>query len=228
MRIIINNLAWNIFAARKSLILRAISLRNIAIVFAAGWIATLIPAWVYHFPSLWAWGYISAILLCAAGLSGHYSHKRRFTTLPLIYCASLISLATLLDSWLLAPDLILSQCRSGTNKLSILEHMTAHVQWFPITTLSMIGFIWMHNIKPDSRTWYLSNIGRSMLMLFLMGVAMSGLESLARAMQKPMSIDAMVSGMVSGMALYHITLNMAPAVIISVRVAVKNFIRLSE
>lgn len=127
---------------------------------------------------------------------------------PLVLCVVLVSGAVMLDFGRMAPYLILSQCRAEIGGSNVVGEMAMHAQWFPFTTVVMVGLIWPTCTVQKLRAQFPIYVLRSLFMLLLMGVTMSVFGALARALQQPLTADAMVSAMVSAMAFYHLTLNL--------------------
>lgn len=200
---------------------------HVLLTFFLGWIATLVPLWQHQVPTFWLWGALSGGALASTVWVASRSAPQS-PVLLVAGCAALISFATLFDFWRMPPAFILAQCRadaSGGLAADIVRHVKTHWTWFFGTNIAMLTWIWImphlplpapglgierrHHasfrarVDQFLRRRLLQRLALSALMVASMALTMTMFESLARAMQRPMSADGLASAMLSGMALYH-------------------------
>ena len=202
---------------------------GLSLLFFFSWLATLLPLMPHRMPTLWLWGAASGVFLVATASLLFHLKQRRNAILSLLACVALIGIGCLFDFLRLTPVYLMSQCRTATDVdffTRILRHVEFHCQLFPITTATMLLWICLEfsgiaqasTVVAKTRLWagivwcvqrhILPRLGYCLLMLFCMGIAMSGFESLGVAVQKELTADGLVSAMLCGMSLYHLVLNL--------------------
>ncbi|WP_332878386.1 hypothetical protein [Massilia sp. S19_KUP03_FR1] len=195
---------------------------DLVLLFCLAWLATLLPLMPHRVATLWLWGALSGACLVLTSWLLFHLGQHRHAIGSLLGCSALISMSSLGDFWHRAPVLLLAQCRSsgdGGFFTGIGRHIEFHWQWFPLTTVAMLFWIFLsYQAAPESmkgagcwntirrtlKRQVLPRLVNSLFMFFCMGVAMSGVEALGIRVQGQMSADGLLCGMLCGMSLYHL------------------------
>lgn len=181
-------------------------------------VAMTLPVGLQNSVGSWIWALPGAASMC---LAAWFAMRWRAAggVQPYVWCVVLIGLAMGIDFWWTSPEVVLSQCRTRGDRVliaEIIEHVSIHWQWFPVSSIAMLGIVWFeavayHAPGRDRRPLVflvgphqlLRGVAKSCGMLGLMGGAMGGVFALAERGQPGISGTAMMSAMACGMAAYH-------------------------
>jgi hypothetical protein len=166
----------------------------IAVFAALGFLAAATPCWLHGFPGAGSWSWLGALAAAGAGAAAHRpdaNHGRVYH----LGCIAAVGAAISLDFVFAPPLAILASCGARS------DLFTAHLRWFPTTSLAMLALACCHHAPRTARSWMNAVFG-FMLMLATMSLMVRGFEILAPVAGWSWGPNGMTGAMVAGMALF--------------------------
>jgi hypothetical protein len=166
-----------------------------------GYLAAAVPCWTQGVPGAGGWSWASALAGAATAVAAQRRGARHGRLFHLA-CIGAACAAISLDFFLVSPLAIVALCGSGSDDVANVL-FTAHLRWFPATSLAMLALAWCRHLRPAPRrprAWLYAGISFAG-MLVVMSLTVRGFRMLASAAGWGWSPNGMTGAMVVGMAL---------------------------